>query len=253
VKLAELWETHKGEKDRMKAIAEGLGFKYTTRRLSSELRILGLLEAGAPAGGSRKITQDQVERVKAAFKDHESSATVVEDIEAALEGQVTKAQIRRVLKKHGLERRKFTKLADTSDESESEGDGNGARGKAKASPWEVGGSDEEEASDSSESEEEEDSSEEDMEEENGKAGAPTPAKQAEKRKKGGGEDSDPAEDRGGRPAKRGRILKKRLSLSQPEPAAASLLDDEMEDEMEDELENVEDVRVTPFAGPLPCP
>ena len=245
VKLAELWETHKGEKDRMKAIAEGLGFKYTTRRLSSELRILGLLEAGAPAGGSRKITQDQVERVKAAFKDHESSATVVEDIEAALEGQVTKAQIRRVLKKHGLERRKFTKLADTSDESESEGDGDGARGKAKASPWEVGGSDEEEASDSSESEEEEDSSEEEMEEENGKAGAPTPAKQAEKRKKGVGEDSDPAEDRGGRPAKRGRILKKRLSLSQPEPALASLLDDEMEDEMEDELENVEDVRVTP--------
>jgi hypothetical protein len=142
--LMGLWRKHKDDENRMKAIAEGFEFKYTTRKLTSELRILGLMEKKkAPA----RITEEQVTLVKEAFHKHKSSATYLHDIENEVADQgLSKSQINRLLKKFGLERKKITRLADSSDESNSDSDSDSdqaaaaatkAKAKASSSPWEV--------------------------------------------------------------------------------------------------------------------
>lgn len=278
-KLKELWNKHKGDKNRMKVIAEGLDFKYTTRRLGSELRLMGLMEK--QEGPKRaKITGEQVEKLKAAFEKHQTSATFVEDIEAEMDGNLSKAQIKRLLKKHGLERRKITKLADSSDEDSSDEE---AGGKAKTSPWELGDSDSDDEDEGSEDESSDDEERQTSGNENSAGGkilepvedetmadpgVSTEGNEARPTERHEGAEADPSAEPASprvvgsddgdaspskfrknktppsaakRLAKKHRITKK--SLSQPEATAAAPMT--FEDDNVEEDDAVEDLHVTP--------
>ena len=171
-RLAEVWAEHKDKsKGRMKAIAEAFDLKYTTRRLGTELRLLGLMESPGPKAKGKRITENQLQQIKAAFEKHQNNPSfldeVVTELVTELEGEVTPAQVKRALKKLGLERRKITKLADSSDSSDSSDDSDAGADRtksaqAKASPWEVGGeSDEEESGSSSDDEDDDDDDDDD--------------------------------------------------------------------------------------------
>jgi len=141
----------------MKAIVEGMNFKYTSRRLSSELRAMGLLQKqtkGATEEQVRKAFHHttitlhappldlfdcadpfslllphnllQITQLKSAFERCQQSSMYLEEIEKELGGALNQAQIKRLLKKLGLKKPAITRLADTSDEDDSDDNAFGA-------------------------------------------------------------------------------------------------------------------------------